>query len=363
MRAPRGVLVGCLLAACSASAPAPAPAPLAQPDATTVGPAPPWPDAAVVVSAPADAPSYPDAATPPADVAQVPEAGPPPPLGPFPLAAVQAARPELVAAVPAHNEGPAWRDGEVFFAADGMGLLRADAQGKVYRYHPSLNPVGARTLADGTILLCEKKYILLQMFRDGRLGVLVGEGTEAVFCNDVTVDAAGDVFFTDSRTRGIMRLTPEGQMTRAASSPGAQANGIEVDPGNHFVYFSDTGANALFRAPLTTGGLGAVERLAPAICDGMAFDAWGNLWMAQITLGQAFIYDPGTRQVIGKVNMGGPEATNLVFGGPANDQLYTTVVNKGLMRVPVGARGFSHPGAAKYAVKMMLDLTPANTPL
>jgi hypothetical protein len=61
--------------------------------------------------------------------------------------------------------------------------------------------------------------------------------------------------------------------------------------------------------------------------------------------------------------MGGREATNLAFGGPAHDVLYTTVVGKGVMRVPVGARGFSHPGAPRYAIKSMLDLVPANTPL
>jgi sugar lactone lactonase YvrE len=283
------------------------------------------------------------------------------PLGAFPLAGLANAKPALVAAIAARVEGPSWRGGDVFFAADGSGLMRADAQGKLYKYHPTLNPVGSFTLGDGSLLICEKKYILLQMFADGKLGVLVGEGAGPTFCNDVTTDGDGNIYFSDPRAGAIMRLTPAGELTRVVGGR-RYTNGVEVDRESNYLYFSDTGVNQVFRVPLGKPDA-AVENLGAMIADGMAFDAWGHLWLAQVTAGVAMVYDPSKKQVIARVGLGGPEATNLTFGGPNNDVVFSTVANRGLYRVPVGVRGFRHPGAAKYTVKAMLDLVPANTPV
>jgi gluconolactonase len=312
------------------------------------------------------APSPPDAAGadgPTSGNDPKPAPAPLPPLGDFPLAALQNAKPALFAASGARVEGPSWRGGDVFFAADGVGFLRADAQGKVFRYHPTLNPVGSLVLADDSLLVCEKQHVLLQIFPDGKVAVLVGEGAGAQFCNDVTVDGSGNIYFSDSRAGAIMKLTPAGELTKWVTGR-RYTNGVEVDRENKYLYFSDTGVNTLFRVPMGPGGTaGAVESLGPMIADGMAMDAWGNVWLAQITAGVAMVYDPNKRQVIARVNMGGPQATNLAFGGPAKDVLFTTVASKGVMRVPVGVRGFSHPGATKYTIKSMLDLAPANTPV
>jgi sugar lactone lactonase YvrE len=299
-----------------------------------------------------DAAPHPDAAPPAVD-------GPPAPLGDFPLTAALAAKPELFAGLSARVEGPSWRNGEVIFAADGVGMMRADAQGKVYKFFPTLNPVGSFALADGSLLVCEKKYILLQLFPDDTLGIIVGEGAAAGFCNDITVDADGNIYFSESRMGAIMKVTPAGQLSRFLGGR-SYTNGVEIDRENKFLYFSDTGNNTLYRAPLAGG---AAESLGGMIADGMAIDAWGNLWLAQVTAGQGIIYDPTRRQILGRVGLGGPQATNLVFGGPARDTLFATVASKGIMRIPVGVRGFSHPGAAKYALQGMLDLKPANTPV
>jgi sugar lactone lactonase YvrE len=288
-----------------------------------------------------------------------PIGGPPPPLGPFPLAAVQAAKPALFAATSARIEGPSWRKGEVIFAADGGGLMRADAQGKIYRYFPTLDPVGSFTLADDSVLLCEKKYILLQLFPDDTIGVIVGEGGAAGFCNDITVDADGNIYFSESHKGAIMKVTPAGELTTFVAGR-RYPNGLEIDRANEVLYFSDTAVNQLFRVPLRGG---AVESLGAMIADGMAIDAWGNLWLAQVTAGQGIVFDPQKRAVLARVPLGGPQATNLVFGGPDHDTLFSTVAGKGITRIPVAVRGFSHPGAPRYALKSMLDLKPTNTPL
>src|SRR5204862_7860960 len=96
---------------------------------------------------PTDATTARDGEAPPVDGAPVAaDAGP---LGAFPLAAVKMASAQPWAALNAHPEGPSWRADEVFFAADGFGLMRVAADRKLYRYHPKLSPVGSYLLADG----------------------------------------------------------------------------------------------------------------------------------------------------------------------------------------------------------------------
>src|SRR5204862_39804 len=76
------------------------------------------------------------------------------------------------AKVNTQTEGPSLRGDSVFFASDSNGLVRADAAGKLYRYHPKLNPVGTYLLADDSILVCEKAYTIVQVFKNGSVGSL-----------------------------------------------------------------------------------------------------------------------------------------------------------------------------------------------
>src|SRR5207244_13474577 len=113
-----------------------------------------------------------DAATGGAGATGAIDAGPPPDgpatspdaataLGPFPLAAVKAMTPQPYRAANAHLEGPSYRfkTDDILFAADGAGwgLMRVDADRKLYRYHPKLSPVGSYLLADGSLLVCDHK--------------------------------------------------------------------------------------------------------------------------------------------------------------------------------------------------------------
>jgi hypothetical protein len=67
--------------------------------------------------------------------------------------------------------------------------------------------------------------------------------------------------------------------------------------------------------------------------------------------------------VIVTIGAGGPSVTNLTFGGPNRDEVFTTVASNGVWRIPVGVRGFAgHPGAPRYSPKRVLNLTPANQP-
>jgi sugar lactone lactonase YvrE len=308
---------------------------------------------------PADFPAVPDAGAAPADAAFST-----PPMGPFPLERVRAARAETVVRFAGHTEGPSWRTGgDMLLAADGSGLLRMSADGKLFRYHPRLDPVGSYALADGSVLICDKVHIVAQVFPDGKVGVIADQfqGQAIGFCNDVTVDAAGNIYFTEAHAGIIYRVTPAGEVARVAGGYD-YPNGIEVDPASKYLYFAT--AARLYRVALPAAGSGSfpppegVGSIGGA--DGMAFDAWGNLWVAAGG-GRVAVFDPRDKTTIASIGAGG-QGTNMTFGGPARDTLYVTY-NGGVARIPVGVRGFLHPGAPRYAIKTMLALTPADEPI
>jgi sugar lactone lactonase YvrE len=375
----RLALVALALSACGSplsgeSPPPPAPPPAAWPDPSypqsgSGGVAPSAPEPQAPADAAAPAPADPTPAAPPSDAAapadsapSPPDAGPAP-LPPFPLSQVRAAEARLYARFATHVEGPTFRDGEIFLAADGagFGLMRIAADRKVTRYHPMLKPVGSYLLADGSILLCDHELVLVQMFRDGKVAVLTTDhqGQAIEFCNDVTVDAPGNIYITARHTGFIYRISPLGEVVRVAGGLDLP-NGLEVDPESKHLYFAAGGMMRRLALPASGGDFGRPETLpgTPSI-DGMQFDVWGNLWMAQYGSG-LHIYDPVKRTIIARVGAGGNNATNLTLA--PDGSVFTTVAGSGVYRIgPVpGLRGFLHPGAPRYAIKRMLDLMPAN---
>jgi sugar lactone lactonase YvrE len=300
----------------------------------------------------------PDSGAPPADAGA---------LGAFPLAGVQAMKPEMYVAANAHLEGPSWRMGEIFFAADGAGwgLMRVDANRKLYRYHPKLAPVGSYLLGDNSLLVCDHTLILVQVFQDGTVAQLNTDfqGQAIEYCNDVTVDGAGNIYLSGRHTGIIYRVSPAGEVVKVASGL-ALPNGVEVDPQSQYLYFGVSGSIMRVALPESGSTFGAPQRIGSAgNADGMAFDAWGNLWIADYSGKRLVILDHEGKMVAEVSPGGGP--INLTFGGADNDTVFVENDFKGLVKMgPVpGLLGFLHKGAPKYQVKKMLDLVPANQPV
>ena len=294
-----------------------------------------------------------------------PDAGPDTsaPAGAFPADAVKAAKASLFGKVNTQAEGPSFRDGSVYFASDGNGLVRADETGKVFKYHPTLNPVGTYLLVvDGSMLVCEKAWTIVQVFKDGSVGSLFSAADHAKvdFCNDLTIDAKGDIYFTNPHADDVWRLTTAGVMDKVLSGRNFP-NGLEVDREGTSLYVSAGGALLKIALPATGNTFGAPQAVGPGGADGMAFDQWGNLWLAIYASGQLSIFDPVMKKVTMSISAGSGGVTNVCF---TDDTVYTTIANKGVYKIPVaGIRGFLHPGAAKYTIKQMLTAKPVNDPL
>jgi sugar lactone lactonase YvrE len=283
------------------------------------------------------------------------DAAPLPPT--LPLAQVMAAKPEFLGLVPGgRGEGVAWRNGELFFSLVSQSYYRLKADGHIYRYL-ALKPNGSFVLADGSILVCDDTYTVVQVFPDtGKVGIIGGNGG---VCNDICVDAWGNIYFSDF-IDAVYRITPDGVQTRAVTGLRAP-NGIAVDRESKYLYMLPRPSD-IFRVAIdATGPVGTPQKVGQlaAITDGCNFDAWGNLWASVFGTGEIAIFDPTQLKVIASIGAGAYGITMLTFGGPNRDAIFVTTESHGLFKIPVGARGADRfPGASKYALKGYVNITP-----
>jgi gluconolactonase len=286
------------------------------------------------------------------------------------------------AKIESYSEGPTWRNGEVVFC--GGVMWRADGK-TVEKKWPTLNPAGTALLADGRLLVCDNKHkALLVIAANGTGGTGGTAGTAGVLAeafdgkplnslNDVTVDARGNVYWTDpsgstleKRTGNVFRLTPAGKVDRIATGL-AFPNGLDVDPTGKFLFVMESQTKKVLRyaVPADDQPLGKAEdfyELGGSGPDGCAFDADGNLWVADFhrpdtKTGRLTVIDPAGK-LIGHFAIPAEYVTNLTFGGPQRDEIYSTAGNPGgVFRVRAGVKGFAgHPGAELKTVRK-LDLT------
>jgi sugar lactone lactonase YvrE len=274
---------------------------------------------------------------------------------------VLAAHRELIALVPGgRGEGVSWRNGEVYFSLVSKSFYRIKTDGKTYLYL-ALKPNGSYVLGDGSLLVCDDTYTVVQVFPDtGKVGILGGNGG---VCNDILVDAWGNIYFSDFIDT-VYRITPDGTQTKAITGL-RQPNGIAVDRESKYLYVLPRPSD-IFRLPIdATGPTGVPLKVGQlgAITDGANFDAWGNLWASVFGLGQVAIFDPTQLKVVASINVA-YGVTMVTFGGPNRDTLYVSTESHGIFRVPVGARGAERfPGAARYALKGYVNIAPIDQPV
>ncbi len=262
---------------------------------------------------------------------------------------------------PGYSEGPTWRAGDVFFCSGA--LLRVTAPQQVHKYL-EIGPAGTVLLANGHMLICDNKHkALLDLAPDGKLGVVAErfEMETLLSLNDLTVDARGNVYWTDPEGSSLdkpvgrlYRVRPDGRVDRIATGL-AFPNGIEVDPASKFLYVIESQSKKILRYPLPADNelLGKPELfydLGGSGGDGCAFDAAGNLWVADF-------HRPDTKK--GRITVLSPEAkvlaylplpsavvSNIAFGGINHDEIFCTTGDPpGVFHAKVGVKGFAgHPG-------------------
>jgi gluconolactonase len=287
------------------------------------------------------------------------------------------------AAVIAFTEGPAVdADGNVFFSDiqnDRIMKRAADGALSVWRAD-SGRTNGNMFDAQGRLVSCEgaefgpggRRRITRTDTKTGKVEVLTDrfEGNRYNSPNDLVIDNAGRIYFTDPRygdrsdmemqAEGVYRIDPDGGVTRVLRQPAIQKpNGISISPDNRTLYLVDSnpapGGNRKIWAfdiadDLTLSGQRIVYDFAPGRGgDGMRTDVNGNLWIAagvyrarnpnettEVPTGIFVVTPKG--EMLGRIPIPEDAITNLAFGGPDLKTLYV-VAGKTLFSIRVNVAG------------------------
>ena len=267
------------------------------------------------------------------------------------------------APAPGYSEGPTWLNGEVYFCSGA--LLKVTAAGKFFPWL-DLNPAGTFLRRDGEILIVDNRHkAVLSLATNGVVSVLADafEGKPLRGLNDVTVDARGNIYWTDPEGSSlakpvgdIYRLNLAGRVSRVAGGF-AFPNGLDVDPASKFLYLIESQSKKILRLALPADDdapLGVPELfydLGGNGGDGCVFDAEGNFWVAdfhrpETKRGRITVLSPAG-QVLGQLDVPAQVVSNITFGGANHDEIFcTTGTPDGVFHANVGVKGFpGHPGA------------------
>jgi gluconolactonase len=262
---------------------------------------------------------------------------------------------------PGYSEGPTWRKGEVFFCSGA--LLRVDEKKAVHKYL-ELGPAGTVLRADGHMLVADNKHkAVLDVSPDGKVSVLADRWEMQTLrsLNDLTVDARGNVYWTDPEgstpktpVGSIFRLRPDGRVDRIGTGL-AFPNGLDVDPASKFLYVIESQSQKILRYELPADDelLGKATEfydLGGSGGDGCAFDAAGNLWVADFhrpdtKTGRITVLSP-EGEPLAYISVPAKVVSNIAFGGPNHDEIFCTTGDPpGVFHAKVGVKGFvGHPG-------------------
>lgn len=274
------------------------------------------------------------------------------------------------APAPGYSEGPTWRKGVVFFCSGA--LLKVAAPGMTEPFL-DLGPAGTVLLGNGHLLIADNKYkALVDLSPEGVAKIVVDRfETETLkSLNDLTVDARGNVYWSDPEGSSldkpigsVFRLRPDGRVDRLTAGL-AFPNGLEVDPASKFLYVIESQSKKILRYELPADEelLGKPELfydLGGSGGDGCAFDAEGNLWTTdfhrpETGTGRITVLSP-TAQVLAYLDVPAKVVSNIAFGGPKNDEIFcTTGEPPGVFHAKVGVKGFAgHPGKPLPVVRTL----------
>jgi len=284
-------------------------------------------------------------------------------------------------------EGPAVDATGNVFCSDiqGSRILKLDAGGAVSVFRDDSGRTNGNTFdSQGRLISCEgaengpggRRRIVRTDMKTGKMEVLTEryEGKRYNSPNDVVVDPAGRIWFTDplyAPDRSIMehehesvyRIDTDGKVTRVITQPAiGRPNGLAISPDGKTLYLIDSNyigpdANRKIWA-FDIAADGSVTKQRPVYDfgrgrggDGMRLDSQGNLWVAagiasprtanesaDVPTGVYVISPQG--QMLGRIPIPEDVITNLAFGGPDKKTLYVTA-GKTLFKIPTAVAGYS----------------------
>jgi gluconolactonase len=257
------------------------------------------------------------------------------------------------------TEGPAAdRDGNVYFSdIPAEKIFKVDTAGKLTTFREKSNNVnGTMVNAAGELVGCEMQGQVTVMGADGQVVRAVAkeyEGKRFNAPNDLVIDAAGGVYFTDPHFRAptplpqgvtaVYYAAADGKVTRLVDDLKAP-NGVILSPDEKTLYVIPSGqAEMMAYEVVSPGKLGPgrvfctlkqKEGQSGKGGDGLTVDVKGNLYITS-ALGLQ-VFDPSGK-LLGIIAL--PEQpANCTFGGADRKTLYVTA-RTSLYTVPMEVAG------------------------
>ncbi|MBN2021459.1 MAG: SMP-30/gluconolactonase/LRE family protein [Pirellulales bacterium] len=290
-------------------------------------------------------------------------------------------RPELYATGFEFAEGPALNPAGDLFVVNYRGLgnigrIAADGTASIFCNLRELAPVedrkpqanGLKVDRQGRILAADAGGgRLLRIAADGKSVEVLADrfdGQRFHMINDVALDLAGNIYFTDpgqssveNPTGSFYRLDAKTDGLTRLGTGFAYPNGLAVAPDQRRLCLSESARHRVLIFDLSPDGAVSNQRVladfehprpadVPAgefVPDGMIFDAAGRLYVAMWNAGIVNVIDPATGRILRQYDAGGDKSTNCHFHA---GYLYTTVAAKeAVFRLKLGVPGFDYSGA------------------
>ncbi len=252
----------------------------------------------------------------------------------------------------AFSEGPAWdRRGQALYFSDipRSCIIRFAEGDTSVANADSGQSNGLMFDAAGELVACEHRGRRVSRARPGEPGRTIVDryqGKRLNSPNDLWIDAAGGIYFTDPRYGGREDLEQDveavyyvdrgGDITRIIGDL-VRPNGIALAPDGRHLYVVDNGADSLWRYPVEAPGrVGPGRRIAWVTHpDGMTVDVRGRLYVTGRE--GVVVLEPDGRW-IGVIGVA-EQPANCTFGGPDQRVLYITA-RTSLYAIPTLTRGW-----------------------
>jgi gluconolactonase len=260
-------------------------------------------------------------------------------------------------------EGPSFdRAGNLYIVDIPYGrIFRISSQGSwdvVTEYDGE--PNGLKFHQDGRAFICDYKHGLMTLdVASGKVMPLLERALTEGFkgLNDLIFASNGDLYFTDQGHTGmhdpaghLYRLSADGKLKCLLDNV-PSPNGLVLNAAQNVLFVAATRSNSIWRVPLTPDGgvtkVGIFAYLSGGIGpDGMAMDAAGNVIVAHVGMGCAWLLSPKGEPLYRIQSCRGDGVTNVAFGGVDGKTLFITesetgTILKAAMPEP-GAHLYSH---------------------